>query len=176
METNTGFYIEHCSVRSFGAPQWQVVSDRRGTYFCIFICFAFVLQKGCIYTAGTYHQYLTSPLGGRTAWSSVVMVQGIQYSARFWYEGSHLEQAHEDAAEVALRNITGVTSNGQQPPPARSATFFEAIDVAYFLLATMPGLSKHYDIRTLWNCRDMGGILCSVLGTWEGCWNLKLRK
>ncbi|KAL5372622.1 hypothetical protein DPSP01_013374 [Paraphaeosphaeria sporulosa] len=56
--------------------------------------------------------------GGRTAWSSIVLIQGAQYSARFWYSGERLEQAREDAAEMALRNLTGYTKPNQQPPPA----------------------------------------------------------
>ncbi|KAL5371430.1 hypothetical protein PMIN06_012876 [Paraphaeosphaeria minitans] len=56
--------------------------------------------------------------GGRTAWSSIVLIQGTQYSARFWYAGERLDQAREDAAEIALRNLTGCTKPNQQPPPA----------------------------------------------------------
>ena len=65
-------------------------------------------------------QYLTHPPpGSRTAWSSIVMIQGAQFSAQFWYAGERLEQAREDAAEVALKQLTGFTGRGQQPPPAR---------------------------------------------------------
>ncbi|KAF1960624.1 hypothetical protein CC80DRAFT_488919 [Byssothecium circinans] len=76
---------EHCSVRGFGEPVWQDVSDRRG---------------------------------GRTAWSSIVSVQGNQYPARFFYDGAYMEQAREDAAEMALRTITGYVNTTQEPPPA----------------------------------------------------------
>ncbi|KAF2443053.1 hypothetical protein P171DRAFT_487007 [Karstenula rhodostoma CBS 690.94] len=55
---------------------------------------------------------------GRTAWSSIVLIQGAHHSARFWYSGERLEQAREDAAEVALRNLTGYMKPNEQPPPA----------------------------------------------------------
>ncbi|KAI1118650.1 hypothetical protein F5Y14DRAFT_447011 [Nemania sp. NC0429] len=40
--------------------------------------------------------------GGRTAWSSVVVVCGKRIEARYWYDGNNLNNAKEDAAEVAL--------------------------------------------------------------------------
>ncbi|KAJ6104306.1 hypothetical protein N7523_010626 [Penicillium sp. IBT 18751x] len=40
--------------------------------------------------------------GGRTAWSSTVIVQGQSFSARYWYDGQYINNAKEDAAEVAL--------------------------------------------------------------------------
>ncbi|RYO75164.1 hypothetical protein DL764_010558 [Monosporascus ibericus] len=40
--------------------------------------------------------------GGRTAWSSIVTVNGRQIQARYWYDGQHLNNAREDAAEAAL--------------------------------------------------------------------------
>ena len=41
-------------------------------------------------------------LGGRTAWSSSVIVQGRKFAARYWYDGAFVNNAQEDAAEVAL--------------------------------------------------------------------------
>ncbi|KAF2805620.1 uncharacterized protein BDZ99DRAFT_524583 [Mytilinidion resinicola] len=41
--------------------------------------------------------------GGRTAWSSVVVVGEKQFPARYWYDGNYVEQAREDAAECALQ-------------------------------------------------------------------------
>lgn len=41
--------------------------------------------------------------GGRTAWSSTVVVSGQSISARYWYDGQYVNNAKEDAAEVALR-------------------------------------------------------------------------
>ncbi|CAI6337437.1 unnamed protein product [Periconia digitata] len=63
-------------------------------------------------------QDISDRRGGRTAWSSVVAIQGNTYQARFWYDGAYVEQAREDAAEVALRNITGYLNPSQDPPPA----------------------------------------------------------
>ncbi|POS86745.1 hypothetical protein EPUL_000793, partial [Erysiphe pulchra] len=39
-------------------------------------------------------------LGGRTAWTSTVTVQGQNIAARFWYDGQFLTNAFEDAAEL----------------------------------------------------------------------------
>jgi hypothetical protein len=56
--------------------------------------------------------------GGRTAWSTIAVVNGTPYPARFWYDGAFMEQAKEDAAEMALRKLTGCTDQNSQPPPA----------------------------------------------------------
>jgi len=45
--------------------------------------------------------------GGRTAWSSTVIVSGQSISARYWYDGQYLNNAKEDAAEVALKVLGG---------------------------------------------------------------------
>ncbi|KAJ6116670.1 hypothetical protein N7512_006395 [Penicillium capsulatum] len=42
-------------------------------------------------------------LQGRTAWSSTVTVQGQNIAARYWYDGQFINNAKEDAAEVALK-------------------------------------------------------------------------
>lgn len=49
------------------------------------------------------------PTGGRTAWSSTVTVQGQNIPARFWYDGQHVNNAKEEAAEVALNLLNGST-------------------------------------------------------------------
>ncbi|KAN0102632.1 hypothetical protein V8E51_010945 [Hyaloscypha variabilis] len=46
--------------------------------------------------------------GGRTAWSSSVMVGGQNISARYWYDGQHINNSKEDAAEMALSHLVGV--------------------------------------------------------------------
>jgi len=56
--------------------------------------------------------------GGRTAWSATVTIQGQNVAARYWYDGQFLNNAKEDAAEVActkLRNpsITNQTHRSQ---------------------------------------------------------------
>ncbi|KAH6842807.1 hypothetical protein B0I37DRAFT_417961 [Chaetomium sp. MPI-CAGE-AT-0009] len=51
---------------------------------------------------GPVFQIVSDRRGGRTAWSSTVTVSGTPHSARFWYDGKNLNNAKEDAAEVAL--------------------------------------------------------------------------
>ncbi|OQE22319.1 hypothetical protein PENSTE_c010G06079 [Penicillium steckii] len=53
--------------------------------------------------------------GGRTAWSSTVTVQGQNIAARYWYDGQYINNAKEDAAEVAVKLLN------QQP---RTSTVF----------------------------------------------------
>ncbi|RCI16364.1 hypothetical protein L249_2744 [Ophiocordyceps polyrhachis-furcata BCC 54312] len=43
------------------------------------------------------------PSGGRTAWSSIVVVHGKTLEARFWYDGKNINNATEDAAECAVK-------------------------------------------------------------------------
>ncbi|CCC09884.1 hypothetical protein SMACR_03440 [Sordaria macrospora] len=43
--------------------------------------------------------------GGRTAWSARVEINGQFIDARFWFDGKNLENAKEDAAEVALNRM-----------------------------------------------------------------------
>ncbi|KAF2475748.1 uncharacterized protein BDR25DRAFT_177809, partial [Lindgomyces ingoldianus] len=50
-------------------------------------------------------QDISDRRGGRTAWSSIAVVDGVSYSARFWYDGAYSGQAREDAAEIALAAI-----------------------------------------------------------------------
>ncbi|KAK4164557.1 hypothetical protein QBC43DRAFT_288806 [Cladorrhinum sp. PSN259] len=57
--------------------------------------------------------------GGRTAWSSSVTIYDRVYNARFWYDGKNLNNAKEDAAEVALGSIMG-TSSPSSPSTTRS--------------------------------------------------------
>lgn len=47
--------------------------------------------------------------GGRTAWSSTVLVQGRSIAARYWYDGQYINNAKEDAAEVALLQLQNQT-------------------------------------------------------------------
>ncbi|KAK2842933.1 hypothetical protein FQN49_005977 [Arthroderma sp. PD_2] len=48
--------------------------------------------------------------GGRTAWSSSVNIQGYNYPARYFYAGEFINNAKEDAAEVAFTKLNS------QPP------------------------------------------------------------
>jgi hypothetical protein len=74
------------------------MSDRRGKLLFLSID----PGKGQLADTGT---------GGRTAWSSTVTIQGQAISARFWYDGQHVNNAKEDAAEVALKHLNGSAPN-----------------------------------------------------------------
>ncbi|KAK1989039.1 hypothetical protein LZ30DRAFT_744649 [Colletotrichum cereale] len=64
-------------------------------------------------------QIVSDRRGGRTAWSSRVTVHGRTLSARFWYDGKNLNNAKEDAAEMALNYLTG--SNPSSPANSRGS-------------------------------------------------------
>ncbi|ODA82429.1 hypothetical protein RJ55_00936 [Drechmeria coniospora] len=49
--------------------------------------------------------------GGRTAWSSRVMVCGEMMEARFWYDGNNLYNAREDAAEIAVNWLVSAANS-----------------------------------------------------------------
>lgn len=83
---------------------YQDVSDRRGT--------------DMRHPLPLMNSIPNTHIGGRTAWSTIAVVNGMQYPARFWYDGARIEQAKEDAAEIALRQLTGYTDPKSQPPPA----------------------------------------------------------
>jgi len=60
--------------------------------------------------------------GGRTAWSSTVIIEGQQISARYWYDGQYVNNAREDAAEVALQTLrqqAGGVSSPSSPQQTR---------------------------------------------------------
>ncbi|KAK8034534.1 hypothetical protein PG993_009529, partial [Apiospora rasikravindrae] len=48
------------------------------------------------------YQLVSDRRGGRTAWSSIVVVFNTTIQARYWYDGKNLNNAREDAAEAAL--------------------------------------------------------------------------
>ncbi|KAL4965347.1 uncharacterized protein BDV14DRAFT_200047 [Aspergillus stella-maris] len=50
---------------------------------------------------------------GRTAWSCHVIADGRTYAARYWFDGDFVQNAMEDAAEVALKDLDPVAC---QPP------------------------------------------------------------
>lgn len=43
--------------------------------------------------------------GGRTAWSCTVTVQGRTFSARFFYDSQYIDNAKDDASEIALNSL-----------------------------------------------------------------------
>ena len=63
-------------------------------------------------------QRLTFSAGGRTAWSSTVTVEDWNCSARLWYDGQFIQNAHEDAAEVMLTKLRNPAIYGR---PRRGA-------------------------------------------------------
>lgn len=49
---------------------------------------------------------MLSPAGGRTAWScGIVIGPAIEVNARLWFDGQYVENAAEDAAELALKRL-----------------------------------------------------------------------
>lgn len=60
--------------------------------------------------------------GRRTAWSSAVVVGGITYQARYFYHGDFIDNAREDAAEVALRALSAQQSAPVPSLPTLHAT------------------------------------------------------
>lgn len=66
-------------------------------------CCGALLHRLLDLTAGGTNSLLLS--GGRTAWSSTVTVQGQNVAARYWYDGQFINNAKEDAAEVALMRL-----------------------------------------------------------------------
>ena len=79
---------DECKSLGIRPPNYQECSDRRGEFQHI----------------ATAYAKLTSS-GGRTAWSSIVEVNGSKHQARYWYDGSWVNNAREDAAEVALQRM-----------------------------------------------------------------------
>ncbi|KAK4126890.1 hypothetical protein N657DRAFT_677606 [Parathielavia appendiculata] len=65
-------------------------------------------------------QIVSDRRGGRTAWSSTVTVYGSTHSARFWYDGKNLNNAKEDAAEVALQWLNQSASSASGSSAASS--------------------------------------------------------
>ncbi|KAK3303269.1 uncharacterized protein B0T15DRAFT_495834 [Chaetomium strumarium] len=73
--------------------------------------------------AAPVFQIVSDRRGGRTAWSSTVTVYGSVHSARFWYDGKNLNNAKEDAAEVALQWLaqsSSSSSTASSPATSRS--------------------------------------------------------
>jgi hypothetical protein len=49
----------------------------------------------------------------------MVVIDTLQIQARYWRDLAHIEMAKEDAAEMALRHLTGILNPAQDVPPAR---------------------------------------------------------
>ncbi|KAJ5788440.1 hypothetical protein N7457_003430 [Penicillium paradoxum] len=112
--------LDHCTRTKQPPPVFNIVSDRRGTY----PDFRPLPSPPPRYPSSTvfssYRPRMANDpylgiAGGRTAWSSTVTVQGQSIAARYWYDGQFINNAKEDAAEVALKTLN------QQP---RAATVY----------------------------------------------------
>lgn len=91
---STDATLAECRKLRLPAPVFNILSDRRGMLpLPQSISFPFL----CLGT-----RCLTGCIGGRTAWTSTVTIQGHNIPARNWYDGQFLNNAKEDAAEVAL--------------------------------------------------------------------------
>jgi len=51
----------------------------------------------------------------------MVQVNGQSHAARFWYDGKHLNNAKEDAAEVAYNLWVSTSSNPSSPSTGRGS-------------------------------------------------------
>jgi len=58
--------------------------------------------------------------GGRTAWSATVTINGKNIAARMWYDGQYLNNAKEDAAEVACIAMKNPSINTAQQSSQRT--------------------------------------------------------
>ncbi len=52
--------------------------------------------------------------GGRTAWTSKVTVSGQCIPGRYWFDGHYIDNAKEDAAELALKKIFNAKMRGRE--------------------------------------------------------------
>ncbi|KAF2682009.1 hypothetical protein K458DRAFT_265656, partial [Lentithecium fluviatile CBS 122367] len=69
---------------------WQRKLDE----YCMAQCFAHPL-----------YSIISDRRGGRTAWSCTLSVAGETFAARHWYGGQYVQNAKEDAAELALQSL-----------------------------------------------------------------------
>ena len=92
-----------CRSNQFQDPVYNLISDRRGKSG-----FQACYQKHLVSI-----DVIDKVPGGRTAWSSTVTVTRANpptqhnLRARFWYDGTYIDNAKEDAAEVAVLLLTG---------------------------------------------------------------------
>ncbi|KAK3349928.1 hypothetical protein B0T25DRAFT_570525 [Lasiosphaeria hispida] len=83
------------------------------------------LNEACAHyqIAAPTFQIVSDRRGGRTAWSSKVVICGQTFSARFWYDGKNLNNAKEDAAELALSMLTTPGEESRSPVSNRSLSY-----------------------------------------------------
>ena len=94
LPANSQALPDACRDAQIMPPVFQIVSDRRGKTANLADGIELNSRKLC-------------RSGGRTAWSSRVTVHGRTLSARFWYDGKNLNNAKEDAAEMAYNYLSG---------------------------------------------------------------------
>lgn len=80
-----------CQRRGLPLPTFNLVSDRRG--------------RLPVFNSRFIEHLANCLLGGRTAWSATVTVQGFNLAARYWYDGQYIENAKDDAAEVMITKL-----------------------------------------------------------------------
>ena len=102
--------LDFCRTQGIRAPNFQIISDRRGkvsptAHHAVFP------RRECPKDSADRHT-----AGGRTAWSCVITMQNTTFPARFWYDGQYVNNAREDAAEKALQAL------GVVPAPAAQQT------------------------------------------------------
>lgn len=97
---------DHCEQWRMTRPVWHLISDRRGN--------PIPRNRNWSGVGKPKQARLTFELnpGGRTAWSSTVCIEGQLHHvpARYWYDGQYINNAKEDAAEVALQRLHVIAS------------------------------------------------------------------
>lgn len=112
--TNT----DHCEQWRMRPPVWHIISDRRGKPSIQLHDRGKKERKKEIgqergtRKVGKKERLTPNTPGGRTAWSSTVCIEGqLQHvPARYWYDGQYINNAKEDAAEVALQRLHVIAS------------------------------------------------------------------
>ncbi|KAI9695484.1 MAG: hypothetical protein M1820_008586 [Bogoriella megaspora] len=106
--------FEH-GVRSIFGPKDKLIADPRP--LSLETCRSLHNFYSVISSSSKVVSLTNVHTGGRTAWSSTVLVEGQYIPARYWYDGQYLHNAKEDAAEVALQRLRGQQAYRQQQQP-----------------------------------------------------------
>lgn len=82
------------------------------------------LDQYCIAQSFAHPLYsiVSDKRGGRTAWSCTLSVAGETFAARYWYDGQYVQNAKEDAAELALQSLNLRKLVNRKPGYGQSAT------------------------------------------------------
>lgn len=79
-------------------------------------------MSGPVLSRSTAQQDTDILSGGRTAWSAAVVIGQEKMTARFWYDGQFVNNAKEDAAQVALMHLRVMPRQGTYPIFSSRAT------------------------------------------------------